>query len=149
MAKESKAGRKPMYDTAEQMQIAIDAYFDKCQGILTYITDAKDNEMPMLDKWGKPVYAGARQPTHTGLALALGFTKIESVDNYVNKNAAFKDAVLRARARVIESAEQRLFLRDSAQGAAKYLSAYEDRYKQTKAEEPERPPVKIEISVIK
>lgn len=142
-------GNKPKYTTPEEMQEAIDSYFIECDGVIAETIDSKGNKTQTLNKWGEPVRIGFQWPTMRGLALALGFSRIETMDNYANKNAAYKDVVTRARTRVLERVEQAGFLRDSAQGATKYLAAHDAMYRQTKAEEPEKAPIKIEISVVK
>jgi len=83
---------EPKYKTAEEMQVVIDDYF--------MYREAED----------KPV-------TMTGLAFALGFASRQSFVDYKKKSKAFADAITRARLRVEEYAESRLFDRDGAKGA--------------------------------
>jgi hypothetical protein len=106
------AGRPPKYKTPEEMQEVIDRYFADCEGKL--LTD-KDGE-PKLDKFGNEIYIGAKPPTVTGLALALGFTSRLALLNYQDKEA-FVNTVTRAKARVEAYAESRLFDKDGANGA--------------------------------
>lgn len=108
----AEMGRPPKYKTAEEMQDIIDEYFDNCQG--TLYTD-QDGE-PKLDKYGNEIYLGAKPPTVTGLALALGFNSRQSLLNYEGKDA-FMDTITRAKARVEAYAEARLFDKDGANGA--------------------------------
>jgi hypothetical protein len=75
-----------------------------------------DNGDPLLDKNGEVLLLGAKPPTMTGLALALGFTSRQSLLNYQGK-AEFMDSITRAKARVEEYAESRLYDRDGAKGA--------------------------------
>ncbi|MDD4564826.1 MAG: terminase small subunit [Eubacteriales bacterium] len=105
-------GRPPKYKTPEEMQIVIDQYFEECEG--TLLTD-KDGELK-LTKYGEPIYIGAKPPTVTGLALALGFTSRLALLNYQDKEA-FVNTVTRAKARVERYAETRLFDKDGANGA--------------------------------
>ena len=70
----------------------------------------------LTDKYGKPVLTGAHPPTVTGLALFLGFGGRQALLNYQGRRA-FKDTVTRAKARVEEYAESRLFDKDGFQGA--------------------------------
>ena len=59
---------------------------------------------------------GARAPTVTGLALALGFNSRQTLLNYqVQKE--FVDTITRAKTRCEEYAESRLYTRDGARGA--------------------------------
>ena len=82
--------RNPTYKTIDELQEKINEYFEANKG--------------------KPV-------TMTGLALSLGFVSRQAVLNYAVKSAAFNDAITRARLRVEEYAESRLFDRDGAKGA--------------------------------
>lgn len=107
------SGRKPMFTDPAQVQALIDDYFKKCEG--TLLTDP-DTGRPLLDKWGQPVILGAKPPTVTGLALALGFTNRVSLLTYQKKDA-FADIITKAKSRVEEYAETRLYDRDGAQGA--------------------------------
>lgn len=71
---EARRGRPPYYDTPEDIQPAIDAYFVAC-------------EM-------------RREPfTITGLALALGFSSRQSLDDAA-KRPGFSDVIKRAKLRV-------------------------------------------------
>lgn len=105
-------GRPPKYKSKKKMQEAIDQYFENCEG--TMLRD--DKGKPVLSKFGEPVYVGCRPPTVTGLALALGFSGRQALLNYQAKEE-FVDTVTRAKARVEQYAEERLFDRDGSQGA--------------------------------
>lgn len=100
------------YKTVEELQAAIDAYFEDCQG--HPLVDDKGNAV--TDKYGAPVIIGAHPPTVTGLALALGFTGRQALLNYQGRKQ-FMDTITRAKARCEEYAESRLFDRDGARGA--------------------------------
>lgn len=109
---ENKGGRPPMYKTAEEMQEKIDAYFEECKGkILTN----NDGDI-IYDKNGQPIRYDVRPLTVTGLALALGFNTRQALINYQGKKE-FVDTVLRAKAKVEQYAEERLFDKDGANGA--------------------------------
>lgn len=110
-------GRPPFYKTVEEMQIVIDKYFEDCEGKVLTIPDAETGEdKPVLDKYGHPVIVGAKPPTVTGLALALGFNSRQALLNYQGK-PEFNDAITRAKLRCQEYAESRLFDKDGANGA--------------------------------
>lgn len=109
---ENKVGRPPMYNTAEEMQVIIDEYFEKCKGRV--LTD--DEDVIIRDKYGIPIFIDVRPPTITGLALALGFTSRQALLNYQAKEE-FVDTIMRAKARVECYAEERLFDKDGANGA--------------------------------
>lgn len=100
------------YKTVEELQAAIDAYFEDCQG--KPLVDDKGNAA--TDKYGELVIVGAHPPTVTGLALALGFTNRQSLLNYQGKKQ-FLDTITRAKSRCEAYAESRLFDRDGARGA--------------------------------
>ena len=113
----NRVGCPPAYKTPEEMQTRIDAYFDACMG--EYITD--DDGNLMTDKHGHPVKTKERPLTITGLALALGFTSRQALLNYEGKEE-FVDTIKRAKAKVEQYAEERLFDKDGVNGAKFNLS---------------------------
>lgn len=112
MATKKAGGRPPKYTSSEELQKKIDEYFKDCEG--TVVKDR--NGDVMVDKFGHPVILGAKPPTITGLALALGFNCRQSLLNYEGKKEFF-DTITRAKARVEKYTEERLFDRDGANGA--------------------------------
>lgn len=112
MSSKKPAGRPPKFDSPEQMQVLIDKYFEDCKGHILY----GDDGAPVLDKYGNAVIVDAHPPTVTGLALALGFTSRLALLNYQAK-ASFVNTVTRAKSRVEQYAEERLFDKDGANGA--------------------------------
>lgn len=112
MAEKNKGGRPPFYKTVEELQAAIDAYFNDCNGRL--LTDGEGN--PILNKYDEPIYLDKKPYTVTGLALYLGFTSRQALLNYQNKQA-FVDAVTRAKLIIEDYANQRLYDRDGVNGA--------------------------------
>jgi hypothetical protein len=112
MADKNKGGRPPMFKSAKEMQKLIDEYFIACEG-----EKAIDNEgNPMVTKYGYLYKVEPKPPTITGLALALGFTNRVSLLNYQGKDE-FVNTITRAKAKVEEYAETRLFDKDGANGA--------------------------------
>lgn len=107
----------PKYKSPEEMQTVIDNYFKECEGRI--FTDEDGNAV--TDKYGNPIIIGAKPPTVTGLALALGFTSRQALLNYQAKKQ-FVDTVMRAKSRIEEYTEGRLFDRDGAKGAIFSLS---------------------------
>jgi hypothetical protein len=101
-----------MYKTREEIQAKIDAYFEECKGELLYDTEGN----PMIDKNGNPIRVGCRPLTITGLALALGFNSRQALINYQCKEE-FYDTIMRAKSKVEQYAEERLFDKDGANGA--------------------------------
>lgn len=112
MATDKAVGRPPKYKNVAEMQAKIDAYFKECDGKL--LTDENGNYV--FDKFGKPVIVGEKPITVTGLALALGFTSRQALLNYQAKKQ-FVDTITRAKSRIEQYAEERLFDRDGANGA--------------------------------
>lgn len=104
-------GRPPKFKSAEEIQGLIDEYFESCKGEPLMVDDK-----PFLDKNGFPVLINARPPTVTGLALALGFHSRQTLLNYQGKKE-FVDTITRAKMRVEEYCETRLFDRDGQRGA--------------------------------
>lgn len=137
---DSRGGRPPKYKNSAEIQAKIDAYFEKCNGELL-----KDKSGDfVLDKNGNPVRIGARPPTITGLALALGFNSRQSLLNYQAKKE-FVDTVTRAKARVEQYTEERLFDKDGANGAKFSLA---NNFKGWKDEKKIEADVKNEVNVI-
>lgn len=112
MAKKKTVGRPPKYSSKEEIEGKIDAYFKECEGEIL----RNGNGDPVLNKWGEPVIVHERPPTVTGLALALGFSTRLALLSYQGK-AEFVNTILRAKSRIEEYTEQRLFDRDGSNGA--------------------------------
>ena len=93
-------GRPFKYKTATALQEGIEKYFADCQGEVLRNSDGD----PVLDKHGQPVVVGAKPPTVTGLALALGFASRQALLNYQGR-PQFNDAITRAKSRVEEYPE--------------------------------------------
>lgn len=107
-----QVGRPPKYEHKEEIEGLIEEYFKKCEGEIL-----KDDEGEIIfDKFGNPVIVGARPPTVTGLALALGFSTRLSLLNYQGKKE-FMNTITRAKSMVEVYAEERLFDKDGSNGA--------------------------------
>lgn len=106
-------GRPPLYTSPGQMQERIDRYFESCRGTLRLDDDGR----PVLDRRGRPIIDGARPVTMTGLRLALGFRSRQSLSDYRGRGE-YRYVIERARLRVENYAETRLFDRDGYSGAA-------------------------------
>ena len=126
------------YDTPEKMQERIDEYFIECEG--TILTDP-NNGKPILDKFGHPNIIGARPPTVTGLALAIGFNSRQSLLNYQAK-AGFKEVLIRAKSRVEAYVEERLFDKDGAAGA-RFSLQFNFGWREEKDDESKAPIIKL------
>ena len=109
---ETKVGRPPKYKNKEEIEGLIDQYFKDCEGT---ILKSEEGEI-VFDKYGNPVIIGAKPPTITGLALALGFNSRQSLLNYQGKKE-FMDTITRAKSKVEQYVEERLFDKDGSNGA--------------------------------
>lgn len=105
-------GRPPKYKTPEEMQERIEAYFEECKGHPLLDEDGH----AVRDKFGYPIILDAKPLTVTGLALALGFTNRLALLSYQAK-PAFHDIVERAKLKIENYAETRLYDKDGANGA--------------------------------
>lgn len=137
---EAKGGRPPKYKSSAELQGKIDEYFKNCEGEL--LLDKSGDYV--LDKNGIPVRIGARPPTITGLALALGFNSRQSLLNYQAKKE-FMDTITRAKTRVEQYTEEQLFDRNGANGAKFSLA---NNFKGWKDEKKIEADVKNEVNVI-
>lgn len=108
----NQGGRPPKYKSKEEIEEKIEQYFEDCKGEI--LRDVKGE--PVLNKQGKVIMIGQKPPTITGLALALGFASRQALLNYQGKKE-FNDTITRAKSRVEEYAESRLFDRDGSNGA--------------------------------
>jgi len=116
--------RKPRYESVEQLEEMIEAYFESCKGEL--LRD-RDGAIVYNQKDGEPVWVGRRTPTIPGLALALGFSSKQSLYNYKARKE-FMDSISRAQTRVEQYTAERLFDRDSQRGA-QFVLEYGFRYR--------------------
>ena len=116
--KKNPVGAPPKYKNSAEMQEKIDAYFADCEGEL--LQDA--NGAPVLDKYGNEIYLHQRPPTVTGLALALGFASRKSLLEYQGK-PEFVNTITRAKAKCEQYAEERLYYKESFNGAQFSLRA--------------------------
>lgn len=96
-AKKRGPGQPPKFETPEQMQAAIDAYFEKC-----------DNHTAEIVRGGRKITVKAPLPyTMTGLAIALGFESRSSLVNY-KRRGKFLNTIRASRLRVEEAVEQKM-----------------------------------------
>jgi hypothetical protein len=76
----AKVGRPLKYETPEELQEAIDSYFEECS---PEMVKDKDGNI-VRDNQGRPVFK-MNPPTITGLALHLGFADRRSIYEYKEK----------------------------------------------------------------
>ena len=100
------------YKTVDELQAAIDQYFEDCRG--KPLLDEHGD--PRLDKYGNPIIADAHPPTVPGLAYALGVSSRQSLLNYQGLKQ-FVDAITRSKLYIESYTEERLFDRDGVNGA--------------------------------
>ena len=106
-------GRPPKYKNVEEIEEKIEQYFAICEG--EPLLDDEGNQA--INKYGYPCWIKPpKPPTVTGLALALGFTTRLSLLNYQGKKE-FMNTITRAKTKIEEYAESRLFDRDGSNGA--------------------------------
>ncbi len=145
MAKKKKTiGRPPKYTSKEQIEGLIEDYFKSCEGHI--LTDNDGNTV--YDKWGYPVYVDRHPPTVTGLALALGFATRISLLDYQGKEE-FCETILRAKSRIEQYTEERLFDKDGANGAKFSLQYNFKRWREDKPDEVKSPTINIVCDIPK
>lgn len=98
--------RKPKYESVEQIERLIEAYFESCKG---EILRDKDGDIVFNQKDGTPVWVNRKPPTIPGLALALGFSSRQSLYNYKARKE-FMDTISRAQTRVEQYTAEKLFI---------------------------------------
>ena len=121
-----KRGRPKKFQSVEELEEAVERYFQSCFVVATveikrWVPGDEGEEegrpghfeydrVPAKTATGETVYELIKQPTVTGLAVALDTTRDLLLD-YENKpeNADFSDTIKRAKAIIHEYAEQYLF----------------------------------------
>lgn len=102
------------YKTVEELEKAIDAYFEDCKDKV--IKD--DDGNIVTDKSGNPVLL-QNPPTVSGLALFLGFEDRRSIYDYKNRGL-FSHTIKKAIMKIEQYAEQHLYV-GKATGAIFWL----------------------------
>lgn len=131
-------GKKPKYQTALQMQEAINDYFAECDRV-EYVYDNEGNiktykDKPMMKKEPTPY-------TESGLALFLGFSSPDALRKYIKREQkeedlncdkfafksydeyTFRQVITKAMTRIEEYREKALFDKNSVTGAKFALAA--------------------------
>jgi hypothetical protein len=107
-----KVGRPAFYETVEELEDAIDRYFQSC--FIPYLDKSGEQ---VKDKEGNQVYIQNQPFTVIGLSLALGFKSRQSLFDYIERGDKFTDTIIRAKQICENYANQRLFDRDGVNGA--------------------------------
>jgi len=106
--------RELKYKTVEELEQAIDAYFEECKDKVI-----KDDDGNIItDKSGNPVLL-QNPPTVSGLALFLGFEDRQSIYDYKNRGK-FSCTIKKAIMKIENYAEQHLYV-GKATGAIFWL----------------------------
>lgn len=122
-------GRPPKYKTAEDLEKAVDAYFEEMTPKpITYVN--KDGETVQLqDKSGQPVYTQA-VPTTAGLALYLGYCDRASLYDSKERGEEFSNVIKKAITRIMQHHEECLTFRDKPVGNIFWLKNHQWHDKQ-------------------
>ena len=115
-------GRPRIFDTPEQMQAAIDDYFESCWGIIEITKGEGENRTTETRRVQERPY------TIMGLALALNMCR-ETLCDYA-KNGTFSDIVKRAKQTVELAVEEQLIAGKNATGPIFWLknhAGYKDK----------------------
>lgn len=98
-------GRRPLkYQTPEEMQKAVNEYFNSCYAE-KWVKNKDGTWTQVLDHNGNPVMEMIHHPTITGLSLALGFHSRHPLLDYGQRDE-FAGVVARAKLRVENGYEQ-------------------------------------------
>ena len=112
---QKKRGAPKKYTKKEEMEKKIKDYFESCfKEDLKYNSD-KGYYEPKKDYKGNIIKIQRKPFTITGLANALGMTR-ETLLRY-EENEEFSDTIKKAKQKVEEYVEERLFDRDGVNGA--------------------------------
>ena len=109
---EKKGGRPPKFKSQKDLKARIERYFRWCEG--EPLIDETTGK-PMVTKGGIPVYVGVHPPTIVGLANALDISR-QTLLNYQGKKQ-FEEIITKAKRRVEQYAEERLYDKDGSAGA--------------------------------
>ena len=120
-------GRPKKYNNAEEMQKKIDEYFNSCQKPVKIFSKDLGKYIIVTDEKGNIEYEQYKPYTITGLANALNMSRQDLI-NYEKENEFF-DTITRAKRKVEQYVEERLFDKDGANGAKFNLANNFSRWK--------------------
>ena len=108
-----------MYGTSEELQAAVDRYFDECRGVPAYDGDG----IPIIKRNGQQLYVSEKPPTLSGIAHFLGYKDQRTFMRQKYRGSDFHDVVCEARLRIENFWEQALYDSASYYGAAHMLAS--------------------------
>lgn len=113
-------GRPEKFQSVEELQKLIDAYFESCEEeVWTKKLDPETGEVtgwePQYDRHGNIMKRMVKPYTISGLALALGTSRRTLLD-YEQRNDDFSHTIKKAKARCEEFAEEQLFTSKNTAG---------------------------------
>ena len=140
-------GRPKKYNNAEEMQKVIDEYFNGCQKPVKIFNKDLGKYITVTDEKGNIEYEQYKPYTITGLANALNMSRQDLI-NYEKDNEFF-DTITRAKRKVEQYVEERLFDKDGANGAKFNLANNFSRWKdKQEVEVAQEKPFEVNIKVI-
>ena len=111
-----KVGRPSKYTSVEILQKAINSYFQSLLRPVLVLDRETKFQVALKDRDGNPYMEQCKPATINGLARALGFNSRQSLLNYQAK-PEFMDALTRAKSKIEEYAEERLYDKEGVSGA--------------------------------
>lgn len=143
---EKKVGKPRLYKTNEELEKKVNEYFDSCfQPKLRYNSKKKYYE-PVYDNKGNKIMEQVKPFTMSGLAYYLGMSR-ESLLNYEKRDEYF-GTITRARQRVENYVEERLFDREGVNGAKFNLSNNFKGWKEKQESDVNLVAPKIELEIV-
>ena len=140
-------GRPKKYNNVEEMQKKIDEYFNGCQKPVKIFNKDLGKYITVTDEKGNIEYEQYKPYTITGLANALNMSRQDLI-NYEKDNEFF-DTITRAKRKVEQYVEERLFDKDGANGAKFNLANNFSRWKdKQEVEVAQEKPFEVNIKVI-
>ncbi len=120
MTNKKHIGRPFIYNTADELRAAVDAYFESCKARPVFDADGK----PIFDAKGRPVMTPETPLTMSGLALALGYSDQRVFTRQRARGPEFAEIVLRAKLVIEDFNVRKTYDKDGFWGAAHVLRTY-------------------------
>ena len=129
-------GRPPLYATAEDLEVKVVEYLEKCQPRPVTYLDSKGKEVIAYDKAGRPVLKETTATVH-GLAYFLGYESRQSMYDLEKRDGRFSYIIKRAKLFMVAFHEANLSVRDKPVGDIYWLKCFGDM-KETGETDPEQ-----------